>query len=85
MRPSEPGSAHIAFYVSDLEAALDDLRAHAGVEVLGEVQIEHDGPMQGLEWVYALLEWGMVIELIRWPPGMPYERCTNARLAGPPA
>jgi catechol 2,3-dioxygenase-like lactoylglutathione lyase family enzyme len=85
MRPSQGGHAHIAFYVSDVNAAVAELRARAGVELLGAVTTEQDGPLQGLEWVYVLLPWGMVIELIRWPPGMPYERTTSARMAPPPS
>jgi hypothetical protein len=84
MRPSQPGHAHVAFHVNDVKAAAMELRRRAGVELLGSIITEHDGPLQGLEWVYVLLPWGMVIELIRWPPGMPYERTTTARMAPPP-
>ncbi len=83
-RPSELYAGHLAMYVDDVGAAVEDLRAH-GAQILGEVIEESDGPLTGLEWVYTLTPWGMVIELIRWPRGMPYERTTTARLAEPPA
>jgi catechol 2,3-dioxygenase-like lactoylglutathione lyase family enzyme len=85
LRPSAPGSAHLALHVNDVGAAAELLRTEAGAQILGPVTTETGGPMEGLEWVYALTPFGMVIELIRWQPGMPYERFTQARLAGPPA
>jgi catechol 2,3-dioxygenase-like lactoylglutathione lyase family enzyme len=84
-RPSEQGAAHIAFFVDDVHAAVEDLRSWAGVEILSDVITEADGPLAGLEWVYVRTPWGMVVELIRWPLHMPYEQTTSARLAGPSA
>jgi catechol 2,3-dioxygenase-like lactoylglutathione lyase family enzyme len=83
-RPSEPGSGHIAFYVDDVSAALEELGALPGVRILGPVITEQEGPLTGLDWVYVLTPWGMLVELIRWPLGMPYERTTSSRLAAPP-
>lgn len=84
-RPAELGSGHIAFYVDDIVGAVDELRARPGVRILGEIATEEEGPLKGLAWVYLLTSWGMLIELIRWPLGMPYEQTTTARLANPPA
>jgi catechol 2,3-dioxygenase-like lactoylglutathione lyase family enzyme len=83
-RPAEVGSGHIAFYVDDIDGAVDELRARPGVRILGEIITEENGPLKGLDWVYVLTPWGMLIELIRWPLGMPYEQTTKARLATPP-
>ena len=83
-RPSEQYAGHLALYVDDVAGAADRFRDHGG-QILGEVIEEQEGPLTGLEWVYALTPWGMVVELIRWPRGMPYERTTTARLAEPPA
>lgn len=83
-RPVEIGSGHLAFYVDDIAVALEELRARRGVQVLGEIITEPEGPVKGLSWVYLLTPWGMQIELIHWPLGMPYEQTTTARLAPPP-
>ena len=34
-------------------------------------------------WVYFLAPWGMQMEILHMPPGMPYERATPARRYGP--
>lgn len=83
-RPTEVGSGHIAFYVDDIAGAVDELRVRPGMRILGEIITEKNGPLKGLDWVYVLTPWGMLIELIRWPLGMPYQRTTTARLASPP-
>jgi catechol 2,3-dioxygenase-like lactoylglutathione lyase family enzyme len=83
-RPAEVGSGHIAFYVDDIATAVAELRARPGIQILGEVITDEEGPMTGVDWVYVLSPWGMTIELIRWPLGMPYERTTTARLVPPP-
>jgi catechol 2,3-dioxygenase-like lactoylglutathione lyase family enzyme len=85
MRPSTVGNGHLAFYVDDVQGAADELARRPRVQLLGAVIRENDGPLAGLEWVYVMLPWGMVIELLRWPRGMPYERSTSARLSEPPA
>jgi catechol 2,3-dioxygenase-like lactoylglutathione lyase family enzyme len=81
---SQVGAGHIALYVDDIAGAVSELSSRPGVEILGEVIQEEDGPMAGLEWVYVLTPVGLVVELIRWPLGMPYEQTSSARLAGPP-
>lgn len=83
-RPAEIGSAHLALYVENIVTATEELRARPGVRILGEIITEEDGPMKGLDWVYVLTPWGMQLELIRWPLGMPYEQATTSRLAPPP-
>lgn len=82
-RNSDHGGHHLAFYVEDIEAAVEYLRAQPGVTVLGDVQTIEDGPIAGDRWVYFLAPWGMQMEVLNMPPGMPYERHTSARRYGP--
>jgi catechol 2,3-dioxygenase-like lactoylglutathione lyase family enzyme len=83
-RPSEQGAGHLALYVDDIHGAARELAGRGGCQVLGEVVTEQDGPLAGLAWVYVLTPFRLVIELIRWRPGMPYEQVAAVRLAGPP-
>jgi catechol 2,3-dioxygenase-like lactoylglutathione lyase family enzyme len=84
-RPSEQGAAHLALYVDDISGAVQELSRRDGFHILGEVITEEVGALTGLDWVYVLTPFRLVLELIRWPLGMPYEEQTRARLAGPPA
>jgi catechol 2,3-dioxygenase-like lactoylglutathione lyase family enzyme len=84
-RPTQRGGAHLAFYVEDIHAAAGLLKQRNDVRLLGVVEKEHGGPIDGLDWLYVLTEWGLVIELLRWEPGqLPYEEDTSARLVPPP-
>jgi catechol 2,3-dioxygenase-like lactoylglutathione lyase family enzyme len=80
---SDHGGHHLAFYVEDIEAATEYLRAQPGVTLLGDVQTIEDGPIAGDRWVYFLAPWGMQMEILHMPHGMPYERATPARRYGP--
>jgi len=79
-RNSDWGGHHLAIYVTDVDAAVAYLRTQPGVRVLGEPQTIIDGPIAGDRWVYFLTPWGMQMELIHLPAGVPYERETPARL-----
>ncbi|MBY3792979.1 VOC family protein [Rhodococcus fascians] len=83
-RPSHPGGAHLALYVEDIYEVEKELRLRSDIQFLAGVEVEEGGPISGTDWAYCLTDWGMVIELIRWSPGLPYERTTKARLALPP-
>jgi catechol 2,3-dioxygenase-like lactoylglutathione lyase family enzyme len=80
---SDYGGHHLAFYVTDVDAAAEYLRAQPGVTVLGEPQTITDGPIAGDRWMYFRAPWGMQMEVLNMPPGMPYEQRTSARLFGP--
>lgn len=80
---SDYGGHHLAFCVKDIEAAVEYLRAQPGVTLPGEVQTIEDGPIAGDRWIYFLAPWGMQMEILNMPPGMPYERGTSARRYGP--
>lgn len=80
---SDHGGHHLAFYVDDVDAAAEYLRAQPGVTLLGEPQTIHDGPIAGDRWMYFTTPWGMSMEILNMPSGMPYERETPARRFGP--
>ncbi|MER5636762.1 VOC family protein [Kitasatospora sp. NPDC002227] len=83
-RNSDWGGHHLAVAVEDVDAAVAYLRAQPGVEVLGEPQTIRDGgPIDGDRWVYFRTPWGLQLEVLRMPPGMPYERETKDRLYSP--
>jgi catechol 2,3-dioxygenase-like lactoylglutathione lyase family enzyme len=79
-RNSDWGGHHLAIYVTDVDEAVAYLRVQPGVRVLGEPETVVDGPISGDRWVYFLTPWGMQLELIHLPAGMPYEQHTQARL-----
>ncbi|MFF2901481.1 VOC family protein [Streptomyces sp. NPDC057966] len=70
-RNSDIGGHHLAFYVTDLDAAVAHLRRH-GVRILGEPTAS-SGPSEGQRWVYFLTPWGMQLELVSYPDGKRYE------------
>lgn len=80
---SDHGASHLAFYVTDILAAVEYLKDQPGVRMIGEPEKGKDGPTAGHEWAYFLTPWGAQMEVISWPKGMPYERETEARLYGP--
>ena len=82
-RSSDWGGAHLAFYVDDLDSAVEHLRGH-GAQVLGE-PMELGGPEAGPgnRFIFALAPGGLTLELITYPEGKAYERETSARLFDP--
>ncbi len=82
-RNSDWGGHHLALHVEDVDAAVDYLRSVPGVRVLGEALTITEGPLAGDRWVYFVTPWGMQMEVLNMPEGMPYEKDTDARLFGP--
>lgn len=82
-RNSDWGGHHLAIYVDDVDKAVEYLRDQPGVRVLDDPETIVDGPIAGDRWVYFVTPWGMHLELINMPAGMPYERQTSARLYTP--
>ena len=78
---SDLGGHHLAFYVDDLDAAVEYLRAN-GIEVLGE-PVSSKGPATGQRWIYFLAPWGMQFELLSHPRGKAYEMDSRVRLWTP--
>lgn len=83
-QPADRGGMHIALYVEDVYGLGRELEARDDVQVLAPVQVEEGGPLDGLIWSYFLTSFGLVIELIRWRPGLPYEATSENRLVPPP-
>jgi catechol 2,3-dioxygenase-like lactoylglutathione lyase family enzyme len=70
---SDAGGHHLAFYVTDMAAAVDHLRRHS-VEILGDPTTLSDGASAGLTWIYFLAPWGLQLELVSAPNGLAYEK-----------
>lgn len=69
---SDIGGHHLAFYVDDLDAAVDYLTAQ-GVEMMGDI-VHSQNASLGQRWVYFLTPWGMQCELVSYPGGKAYEK-----------
>ena len=69
---SDLGGHHLAFYVDDLDVAVDYLARH-GVELMGEVVASQNASF-GQRWQYFLTPWGMQCELVSFPEGKAYEK-----------
>ena len=82
-RNSDAGGRHLAFYVDDIDAAAEYLRAQAGVRVLAGPTLNKAGPTAGMRFLYFETPWGMFMELDQVPAHMPYEQTAAGRLAGP--
>jgi len=82
-RTSDFGGHHVAFYVDDIEAAVDALRAR-GVEVLGD-PMSLNGPEagEGARYIFFRAPWGLFLELTTYPAGKAYEAGTGPRLFDP--
>jgi catechol 2,3-dioxygenase-like lactoylglutathione lyase family enzyme len=81
-RNSDAGGHHVAFYVDDMTAAVDCLRA-PGVTVLGDPTAMTAGPGAGETWVYSLAPWGTQLELVSHPEGRAFAQDFEGRLWGP--
>ncbi|MFD4522529.1 nitroreductase/quinone reductase family protein [Streptomyces sp. NPDC058470] len=77
---SDWGGHHFALYVDDVDKAVAYLREVPGVTILGEPETITDGPIAGDRWVYFTTPWGLHMELINMPAGMPFEETTTTRL-----
>ena len=68
---SDIGGHHLAFYVDDLDAAVQFLRDN-NVEVMGE-PVSSAQSAKGQRWIYFRSPWGMQFELVSFPEGKAYE------------
>lgn len=72
VRNSDAGGHHLAFYVSDIAAAVGHLERH-GVSMMGKPTTMTQGPSAGLTWVYFRAPWGLQLELVSAPRGLAFE------------
>lgn len=75
------GGHHIAFYVEDIDPAVDWLRSQ-DIQILGE-PTDSSGASRGQRWVYFLSPWGMQFELVSYPDGKAYEPTATTLLWDP--
>ncbi len=68
---ADVGGHHLAFYVEDINAAVNYLKQH-NIQVLGEPTVMDSGPSAGESWVYFMAPWGMQLELVSYPQGKAY-------------
>lgn len=80
-RNSDVGGHHLAFYVDDLDAAVEYLKSKS-VRVLG-APVASQNASRGQRWVYFLTPWGMQCELVSFPDGKAYEETSSVRLWHP--
>jgi len=73
---------HIAFYVSDIDAAVAHLVANGVQKLLGPLPVT-EGPAAGQTINYFRAPFGTYIELISYPDGMAYERDPSRPLWSP--
>jgi glyoxylase I family protein len=64
-RNHDLGGHHVAFKVSDIDAAVAHLKQH-GVRVFEGPMTLDDGPLGGLSFVYFLDPWGNQLELVSY-------------------
>lgn len=67
------GASHIAFYVNDINAAVEYLKSK-GVKIVGEPFTMPSGDTAGESWVYFETPWGSKMELVSYPNGKGYEK-----------
>ena len=70
---SDIGGYHIAFYVDDIKAAADYLKANNVKTFMGPLPVDQ-GPAAGQAILYFTAPWGLQFEAISYPKGMAYEK-----------
>jgi catechol 2,3-dioxygenase-like lactoylglutathione lyase family enzyme len=70
---SDIGGYHIAFYVDDIKAAADYLKANNVRTFMGPLPVDQ-GPAAGQSILYFTAPWGLQFEAISYPKGMAYEK-----------
>jgi catechol 2,3-dioxygenase-like lactoylglutathione lyase family enzyme len=75
-RNSDWSGHHVAFYVEDIDAAVEYMQSRGVEKFLGPLPIT-DSPAAGQTINYFRTPFGTFIELISYPNGMAYERTTR--------
>ncbi len=73
---------HIAFYVTDIDAAVEYMVDHGAEKLAGPLPVT-EGPAAGQTINYFKTPFGTYIELISYPNGMAYERDPSRPLWSP--
>lgn len=81
-RNSDHGGYHIAFYVHDINAAVEKARDQGIKTLMGPFEVK-EGPAAGQAITYIFAPWGMQLELITYPKGMDYEKDSKVKLWAP--
>jgi catechol 2,3-dioxygenase-like lactoylglutathione lyase family enzyme len=81
-RNSDWSGHHIAFYVKDIDDAVEYMQSRGVEKFLGPLPIT-DGPAAGQTINYFRTPFGTFIELISYPKGMAYEHTTHDHLWSP--
>ncbi|MCW2558783.1 MAG: hypothetical protein JWP55_2747 [Mycobacterium sp.] len=83
-RNSDVGGHHLAFYVDDIDAGYDYIRAIPGVTVQeGPNGVSPEAPVAGQRWFYFQTPWGMQMELTTCATGGFYDGLPGATVAPP--
>jgi catechol 2,3-dioxygenase-like lactoylglutathione lyase family enzyme len=72
LKNSDVGGHHLAFYVDDMDAAIQFLKDN-NVEILDEPTSYEDGPNLGLTWCYFMAPWGLQLEIVSAPGGTAFD------------
>jgi catechol 2,3-dioxygenase-like lactoylglutathione lyase family enzyme len=81
-RNSDWAGHHIAFYVTDIDAAVAYMTSRGAQKFLGPLPVT-DGPAAGQSINYFRTPFGTYVELISYPNGMAYERDPSRPLWSP--
>jgi catechol 2,3-dioxygenase-like lactoylglutathione lyase family enzyme len=81
-RNSDWAGHHIAFYVTDIDAAVQYMVSRGAQKFLGPLPVT-EGPAAGQSINYFRTPFGTYIELISYPNGMAYERDPSRPLWSP--
>jgi catechol 2,3-dioxygenase-like lactoylglutathione lyase family enzyme len=81
-RNSDWSGHHIAFYVTDIDAAVAYMVSKGAQKFLGPLSVT-DGPAAGQSINYFRTPFGTYVELISYPNGMAYERDPSRPLWSP--
>jgi len=81
-RNSDWSGHHVAFYVTDIDAAVAYMQSRGAQKFLGPFAVT-DGPAAGQSINYFRTPFGTYIELISYPNGMAYEQTAPVPLWSP--
>lgn len=70
--PSDLGWQHVAFYVDDMEAAVEQVEAAGGKRNADPVNLSGIEEGAGNQFCYCKTPWGSSVELISYPTPQPY-------------